>query len=170
MNSIDLTLLELLQVAETPVYSAHGWLGRRLGHDVALDEFLSLVAALMRDDVVRLWVIDAATHERTRLSALPSGLPQSYRELPVSDDAFDPFGLSLTLNPTADLAATPVWQVDLDFEGGSYILEACPRLVEDASRAMQRTFPDVVLVEIARVVQEERVRVTGTIEHRPSGD
>ncbi|MEA2359864.1 MAG: hypothetical protein QOI62_3124 [Solirubrobacteraceae bacterium] len=119
MNSIDLWLLKLLQVAEAPVYSAYRWLGRQLGRELSMAEFLRLLAPLLEGDVVRLWAVDVATEERSRWSEIPPDLEQRYAEVPDLDDSFDPFGLSLTLGLAADLEASPDWAVDFDSRSGA---------------------------------------------------
>jgi hypothetical protein len=115
MNSIDLMLLDLVQIAEAPVYSAHRWLSRQLGRELSMAEFLRLLAPLVDEDVIRLWAVDSTTHERRRWIEVPSDLDERYARIPDLDDSFDPFGLSLTLGPAADLDADPDWEVDFDF-------------------------------------------------------
>ena len=168
MNSIDLWLLELLQVAEAPVYSAYRWLGRQIGREWSMAEFLRLLAPLLDDDVVRLWVVDIATEERSRWSEIPSDLEQRYAEITDLDDGFDPFGLSLTLGPAADLEASPDWEVDFDFKEYRFAVTAKPHAVDSAQQQVRRLFPDLDFAEEDREVAGDRVRVTGSMMERPT--
>jgi hypothetical protein len=168
MNSIDLWLLELLQMAESPVYSAYRWLGRQLGRELSMAEFFRLLAPLLEGDVVRLWAVDMATEERSRWCEIPSDLEERYAEIPDLDDRFDPFGLSLTLGPAADLEASPDWEVDLDFEERRFALTAKPHAVDCAQRQVRRLFPDLDFAEEAREVAGDRVRITGSVMERPA--
>jgi hypothetical protein len=43
MNSVELLLVDLVQVAETPLYSAYRWLAKRLGRELPLSEFLRMI-------------------------------------------------------------------------------------------------------------------------------
>jgi hypothetical protein len=150
VNSIDLWLLELLQIAEAPVYSAYRWLGRQLGRELSMAEFLRLLAPLLEGDVVRLWAVDVATEERSRWSEIPPDLEQRYAEVRDLDDSFDPFGLSLTLGLAADLEASPDWEVDFDFEERRFAVTAKPHAVDSAQQQVRRLFPDVDFAEEER--------------------
>ncbi len=63
MNSLGLLLLDLLRLAETPLYSSHAWLGDRVGRHISLAEFLALVQELLDRNYVRLWSTDAESGE-----------------------------------------------------------------------------------------------------------
>lgn len=166
MNSIDLRLLELLQIAEAPVYSAYRWLSRQLGRELSMAEFLRLLATLLEDDVVRLWAVDIATEERSRWSKVPPDLEKRYAEIPDLDDSFDPFGLSLTLGPAADLDASPDWEVNFDFEERRFAVTAKPDAVESAQQQVKRFFPDLDFAEEDREVASDRIRITGSVTER----
>ncbi|MET0600772.1 MAG: hypothetical protein ABW167_02175 [Baekduia sp.] len=168
MNSIDLALLELVQIAEAPIYPAYRWLSRQLGRELSMAEFFQLLAPLLEDDVVRLWAVDLTTGERSRLSTIPSDLDERYAELTDLDDSFDPFGLSLTLGPSADLESSPDWEVDFDFEERHFAVTAQARSTEGALQQVRRLFPDLDFVEENRGVAGDRIRITGSITERPA--
>jgi hypothetical protein len=167
MNSIDLWLLELLQMAEAPVYSAYRWLGRQLGHELSMAEFLRLLAPLLADDVVRLWTVDITTEERSRWSEIPLGLEERYAEIPDLDDSFDPFGLSLTLGPAADLEVSPDWEADFDFDERRFAVTAKPHAVDSAQQQVRRLFPDLDFAEEERGPAGDHIRITGSMTERP---
>lgn len=167
MNSIELQLLELVQVAECPVYSAYRWLSRHVGHDLAMAEFFRLLDSMVDRDVVRLWVVDAATHERSRWHEVPPDIEQRYAEIADLDDSFDPLGLSLTLGCAADVQAIPEWGVDFDFDQGRFVLTATLDSVEDAWHQLGRLFPDLDITEVDRASVAEGVRIEGLISGHP---
>lgn len=115
MNSVEL-LLDLVRIAEVPLYSSYCWLGGQFGCQLSLGEFLRLVEDLLARDVLRLWEIDPQSHDRTELFAVPEGLKERYRSVGELDGRFDPFGLSLTLGASAQVDVEPSWEIDLDFE------------------------------------------------------
>lgn len=97
MNSIELLLVDLVRVAEAPLYSAYRWLGKQCGRQLRLGEFLVLVDRLVSMDVLRLWEIDHRSGDRSELYAVPDSLEARYSAIEDLDDRFDPFGLSVTL-------------------------------------------------------------------------
>jgi hypothetical protein len=150
VNSIEVLLVDLVQMAESPLYSAYRWLGRQLGRDISIGEFLRLVDALVQRDVLRLWSIDPQSQTRTRLHSVPRGLEQQYIELETPDATFDPFALSLTLGSAADPAAAPDWEVDFDFMKGTFRVRATHATEASAMLKLAELFPDVLLVEEGR--------------------
>jgi len=166
VNSIELQLLDLLQKAETPLYSAQRWVVRQLGRELAMPEFLRLLAPLLEDDVVRLWAVDASTGERSRRSAVPPDLAERYAaEASHLDDSFDPFGLSLTLGPAAEAQANAEWGLEID--GRCFRVTAQLHAVEDVRRQVERLFPDLNFVEESRNVDGDRVEINGSITEAP---
>lgn len=164
MNSVELLLVDLVQVAETPLYSAYRWLAKRLGRELPLGEFLRLIEELLASDVLRLWEIDHRSHDRTELFGVPDGLEERYRAIEGLDDRFDPFGFSLTLGPAADVDAEPIWEVDFDFERRRFELFVGVGSDNDALKQLSRYYPDIVLVPEQRNQVGERVRVVGRLE------
>lgn len=164
MNSVELLLVDLVQIAEAPLYSTYRWLGRQLGRDLPLGEFLRLVDELVARDVLRLWEVDHRSHDRTELFSVPEGLDERYRSADGLDGSFDPFGLSLTLGAAADIEAEPAWEVDFDFERGRFELVADEGTDDDAVIQASRYFPDVALVAERRESVGGRVRVLGRID------
>lgn len=168
MNAIEASLVDLVQVAESPLYSAYRWLGREIGRDLSMSEFLRLVDGLIDDHVVRLWAVDPASEERTEVRTLPDDLERRYAQLANELDAgFDPFGLSLTLGPRADVDAEPDWSVDLDLDSARFQVDARPGHDEEALGQLEVLLPDVALVEEARVSANDRIRITGSAKAAP---
>lgn len=167
MNSINLRLLDLIQVAEAPVYSAYRWLSRQLGRQLSMAEFFRLLAGMVEDDVVRLWAVDVVTHERSRWNDIPDDLEERYAQIGELDDGFDPFGLSLTLGPAADLEVSPDWEVDFDFDGRRFVVLANPHAVASARQQIRRMFPEFDFVEDSPKVGADRVRITGSVTEQP---
>lgn len=170
MNGIEAQLLGLVQIAESPLYSAYRWLGRQLGRDLSMSAFLYLVDGLVQQDMLRLWSIDPTSQERSRLSEVPEGLEQRYLRVDGLDDSFDPFALSLTMGPAADPEAEPDWEVDFDFDRETFRLRAKPGAEEVAIRKLAGLFPDVELVEGRRRSRADRVEVSGSLKvSQPGG-
>jgi hypothetical protein len=166
MNSIELMLLDLVQIAEAPVYPAHRWLSGQLGRESSMAEFLRLLEPLVEEDVVRLWAVDSTTHERVRWRELPSALAQRYAQVPDLDDSFDPFGLSLTLGPAADLDASPDWEAVFDFDERRFRVTAKPGAIAGALAQIERLFPDLEFVEDDTGPGGDRVLVVGSVRER----
>jgi hypothetical protein len=166
VNSIDLCLLELIQIAEAPVYPAYRWLSRQLGRELPMAEFLRILAPLLADDVVRLWAVDLTIEKRSRWREIPSDLGEQYADLADLDDSFDPFGLSLTLGPAADLDSSPDWEVDFDFAEQHFAVSAGPPSMEGALQRIRGLFPDIDFVEENRGVAGDRIRITGSMTER----
>jgi len=71
MNSLHLLLLELLRMAETPVYSAFRWLGQQLGRPIALQEFVQLVDDLLEKNAIQLRAVDVDTRLDSSVGTFP---------------------------------------------------------------------------------------------------
>lgn len=164
MNSVELLVVDVVQIAEAPLYSTYRWLGRQLGRDLPLGEFLRLVDELIARDVLRLWEVDHRSHDRTELFGVPEGLQERYEAAEGLDGSFDPFGLSLTLGAAADTDAEPSWEVDFDFERGRFQLLADEGTDDDAVMQASRYFPDVTLVAEQREPAGGRIRIVGRID------
>jgi len=163
MNSLHRHLLDLLRMAETPVYSAYRWLGRQSGHQLALSAFLQLVQDLLDKDAIQLWTIEADTGEATQLHSLPANLATRDASLDHDDERYDPLCLSLTLGPAAEPDVEPDWEFDLDFQGGTFGLHAAPTEVNHALRQLGRYFPDVTLMPEDTTRNGKRTRIIGQI-------
>ncbi len=169
MNAIEAALLDLVQVAESPLYSTYRWLGREIGRDLSMTEFCRLVDRLIDEQVVRLWAVDPASEERTEVR-IPDDLERRYEQLGDALDAsFDPFGLSLTLGPRADVDAEPDWSVDLDLDSSRFQVDARPGQDEEALGQLGLLLPDVALVEEERVFVNDRIRISGSATVAPGG-
>lgn len=164
MNSLELMLVDLVAVAESPLYSAYRWLGRRVGRQLSLHEFLGLLDELAQRDVLRLWEVDYRSHDRTELFRVPESLEERYRAAEGLDDRFDPFGLSLTLGAAADREAVPEWEIDFDFNEGRFDLMASAGADNEALKEAARYLPDVQLVPTEREPLDGRVHVVGRID------
>lgn len=164
MNGIQAALLDLVRIAESPLYSAYRWLGRELGRELAMTEFLRLVEELVDQEALCLWSVDIESEERTRLMHAPDRLANDYASLGHTDDSFDPFGLSLTLGPAAEPDADPDWEVDLDFESGKFQLDVRAGRGDDALAQVRRLFPDVELLETDHSGTDDHVRISGSVQ------
>ena len=164
MNGIERMLAELVQMAESPLYSAYRWLGKQLGRRVSLGQFLMLVQGLLDRGVVRLWSIEPETHERDELHVIPEGLKQRYAMYGHSDPAFDPFGLSLTAGSQASLEERPEWDVELDFDNRRFSLTARAGREASALEKLAALFPDVELAEVEPSrIDDDRVQLSGLL-------
>jgi hypothetical protein len=163
MTGIDAALLELVQQAETPLYSAYAWLGREFGRPLPMGRFLKLVNELVAEDKLRLWSVDPDAFERERLASTPRGLAEHYAQLGGLDPAFDPFGLSLTLGGAVDPDEEPDWRLDIDFEAEQFGLEVAPGKEAEALAQVGQFFPDVRLVERGRSQRDHRTRIRGML-------
>jgi hypothetical protein len=143
MDPIVRELVELLSNAETPVYSAYRWLGRRLGRELALAGFLELLSSSVDDDVVQLWEVDPLTHERTRIHVVSPSLEERYRATRHSDAAFDPFGMSLTLGSGAAVDPADPWELDLEIQAQRFTLRGSDAAVKRAQARLRGLFPDL---------------------------
>lgn len=163
MNGIEACLLDLVQVAESPLYSAYRWLGREVGRQLPMEAFLELVDDLVDDQALCLWSVDPDSERRTELRSVPRGLERRYAELEGElDGSFDPFALSLTLGPRAQVDAEPDWWVDFDFDAARFQIEAKAGHDGEALRQLGRLFPDVTLVEEERLPMDGRIRIAGS--------
>jgi len=147
MNSIELDLLDLLDLAESPCYSAFCWLRRRLGGHLSLRAFLTLTNDLVQRDVIRMWSIDPGSGDRTELFAVPDSLADEYLAFQTLDDRYDPFGLSVTVGPAAPVLAQdePEWTFSLDAAQETFVLRAQPEMRAEACATIARLLPDLVL-------------------------
>lgn len=163
---LQAVLVELVQMAETPLYSAYCYAGRRVGHQCSLRRFLLLIDELLRKDVVRLWEVDLYSGDKSELFCVPQGLLERYRSMQELDEAFDPFGFTLTLGAGAEASHVPEWEVDLDMEHGRFVISSAPDKEEAALSEVGMYFPDVALVPERRDVVDQRVRLTGRIRRK----
>jgi hypothetical protein len=171
MTTVELLLLDLVGIAESPLYSSYRWLDRRLAHKLSLNSFLSFVERLIASDVVRLWSVDARTGDRTELYSIPESLLDRYSELTGLDETFDPFGLSLTLGAAApdDVAAEPQWSFDLDAPG-TFELRAPEDVAEAVLRDVEAVLTDLCIrrSDVRRIGGGQLV-ISGTVEQRSKG-
>jgi hypothetical protein len=165
-NALETRLVDLVQVAESPLYSAYRWLSRDLGRALALEAFLRLVDGLVARDVLLLWEVDPVSGVRRQLATTPPDLPGRHEALDDLDEQFDPFGLSLTIGPAAEMNADPEWEFDLDFEHGSFLVRAQPGSGQMALDALGALFPDVALQPGAEETVDDHVRISGSINLR----
>jgi hypothetical protein len=146
MTGIEAALLELVQVAEAPLYSAYAWLGREFAQDK-----------------LRLWSVDPEACARERLSSIPADLADRYEHVEGPDAAFDPFGLSLTLGSAATPDEEPDWTLNLDFEAEQFGLDVVSGKEGEALAQAARFFPDVEFVERQRSQRDHRTKIVGSL-------
>lgn len=165
MSGLEWLIVDLVQIAEAPLYSTYRWLGRQLGRDVLLSEFLLVVAAAVERDVLRLWSVDSDTGDRTELYDVPSDLEQRYVAEPSLDSCYDPFGMSLTLGAAADVDAEPEWEFTVDFDHRLFEITAMVGREEEALHQLSRCYPDLRPAVTAREDRGGLRRVVGTLGH-----
>lgn len=142
MNGVELRLLDLLREGEAPLYPAYRWLGRQLGKEVSMTEYLRLVDGLLDQDSIHLWSVDPATQRRESLQRTPANLADEYRAHEPLNGTFDPFGFSMTLAESTNFGE-PEWEIDVDFEAGTFTLRAEDGVEERALQQLSLLFPDV---------------------------
>lgn len=168
MTGLERLIIELVQMAEAPLYSTYRWLGQELGRELRLSEFLRIVGGALREDLLRLWSIDPRSGERTEYFAVPPDLEARYSAEPELDGSYDPFGLSLTLGAAADSDADPKWMFHLHFEDHVFEVIAIPGHEMEALDAIGRCFPDLQAFETAREDTDGLRRIVGTLTDAPS--
>lgn len=165
MNSIELMVIDLVQIAEAPLYSTYRWLCREMGRDVPMREFLRLIDRLIERDILRLWETDHRSHDRTEHFRVPQSLEVRYGSVDL-DDEYDPFGFTLTLDPAADVEAEPAWELEFDLEAGRFELLANAGEEDEAIEQASRFFPDVTLLTEEKAKAGGRVRMLGRVGNR----
>lgn len=144
MNSLEHALLDLVGIAETPLYSAFGWLRRRLRGQLSLRAFLDLINQLVERDALRLWLVDESG-DRTEYFEVPSSLAERYSRLDLADESCDPLGLSLSLGAASDTGAEPDWEFDLPPDENTFVLRCPPTARENAFAVLAHLMPDLLL-------------------------
>ncbi len=165
MSGLERLIIDLVQVAEAPLYSTYRWLGHRLGRDVTLDEFLRVVAHAIERDVLRLWSVDAKTGDRTELYEIPPDLESRYIAVMSLDTRYDPFAMSLTLGAAADVDAEPEWEFTINFDDQTFEIAAAAGREEWALDQLARCYPDFRPIVTAVADRGERRHLTGILRH-----
>lgn len=167
MNSIELLLIELVQMAESPLYSAYRWLGRQLGRELSMREFVRIVDDLSGTGALQIWSIDSQLGTRTILDTVPSDLEVRYSEVGHSDPTYDPFALSLTVGPAVPSADVPDWVVEFDFRRETFSVNAAVGTERTALSKLADVFPDIELIEDRRaVLNSGRLELSGRVRPR----
>jgi hypothetical protein len=166
MTPFEDMLIDLVQVAESPLYSTYRWLGRELGRDVQISGFLHLVDHLVHNQSLCLWLVDLDSQERKRLRRVPPELERRYAAEADLDPAFDPFGLSLTVGPTANVDEEPEWEADFDFGDGRFRLLASDRREAESIEQLEVLFPDLEFLEEERTNVGGRAQIVGAITEK----
>jgi len=155
VNDIDLTTLDLVCNGEAPLYSTFRWVCRQLDHEFSVDDFLCRVDELLKQDILRLWIVERPGC-RTRLLVVPQDLATNYEERHLTSDEYDPFALSLTLGANTVRDDAPAWEVDIDFKQGVFRL-----LVREGDS-------DAALGQVAQIYPDRRFMVTSRSEEDSS--
>lgn len=163
MSGLEQLIVDLVQIAEAPLYSTYRWLGRQLGRDLSLSEFLRVTEQAVARDVLRLWSVDADTGDRTELFDVPPDLADRYSAAQPIDDTYDPFGLSLTLGVSVDVDAEPDWAFTLDFGQGTFEISAVSGREDEALSQLVRCYPDLRPTVTAREERGGRRWLSGTL-------
>lgn len=165
MSALERLIVDLVQVAEAPLYSTYRWLGGQLGRDLSLSEFLRVVAAAIEGDVLRLWSVDAKTGDRTELYDVPEDLERRYAAEPALDSRYDPFGISLTLGAAADVDAEPEWEFTVNFDDRVFEITAVPGREAEALSELSRCYPDLRPIVTASEDRGQLRRLAGSLRH-----
>lgn len=165
MSGLERLIVDLVQIAEAPVYSTYRWLGRELGRDVLLSEFLRVIAQAIERDVLRLWSVDRETGDRTELFEVLPDLERRYTVEPGLDDRYDPFGLSLTLGAAADVDAEPEWEFTLNFDDLVFEITALRGHEDEALDQLARCYPDLCASVTSREERGALRRLVGAFCH-----
>ena len=163
MTGLERLIVDLVQIAEAPLYSTYRWLGRQLGRDMPLGEFLRIIAQAVERDVLRLWTVDTETGDRTELFEMPPGLEYRYFDEPALDDRYDPFGLSLTLGTATDVDAQPEWEFTLNFDDLVFEIVAVAGHEAEALDELRRCYPNLRAAVNARENRGALRRLVGTL-------
>lgn len=166
MNSIERSLLELIRIAETPLYSAYRWLHTDVGRELSLMSFRRMIGKLMADDVLQLWHTDAVTGVRNRLISVPANLEALYASSSDLDDAFDPFGLSLTVGGATGDNLTSSWTIDFDEAASRFYFRAPLAQECNTFSEAQELFPELSFVVKERITRDDYVEITGSVERK----
>lgn len=165
MSGLERLIVALVQIAEAPLYSTYRWVGRQLGRDLPLSEFLRIVAAAIERDVLRLWHVDAKTGDRTELYEVPADLERHYATDASLDSRYDPFGISLTLGGAAEVDADPDWEFTINFDDRVFEITATPGLEEEALDQLCRCYPDLRPTVTASEDRGELRHLVGRLRH-----
>jgi hypothetical protein len=160
INALAEIILDLVQMAESPLYSTYKWVGQQLGRDVAMSEFFRAVDDAIREDLLRLFSVDSGV--RTELFSLPPDLESRYKSEPDLDDAYDPFSLTLTPGIKAP-EHEPDWEMDIDFEGDTFALLVRESDPEAILAQVARLYPGLRFLPSIREELTNGMRVSGTI-------
>lgn len=163
MNGLERLILDLVEIAEAPLYSTYRWLGRQLGRDLVLREFLEVVERAVEKDVLRLWSIDSSTGDRTEYFCVPSGLDDRYRSVTDLDERYDPFGLSLTPGASVEEDTRPDWEFSLDFERLTFTISAAPGHERNALEEIELCYPDFQARVTGREETDRGCRLVGML-------
>ena len=167
MTGLERLIVDLVQIAEAPVYSTYRWLGRQLGRDLPLSEFLRVVGQAIEGDLLRLWSIDARSGDRTELLSVPPDLESRYESEAGLDDRYDPFGLSLTLGASANVDAEPEWEFRIDFDDQVFEITAQAGHEAEALEELTRCYPDLHPSVTAREQHGQLRRLVGILRMAP---
>lgn len=155
-------MIDLVGMAEAPLYSTYRWVGKHLGRDVPLAEFLDGVDEALRRRSLRLWITDPRG-SRIELTGVPSGLEMRYRDERALDETFDPFGFSLTLGPNADTTRDTEWSWDVDLRGGTFVIRLRPGDEQAVLERLRGLYPSLRLTITSREDEAGMQRIAGTI-------
>ena len=154
--------MDLLQDAETPLFSAfHHARGHAVG-GLTLDEFLVDLQQLLESRLVLLWRHAEGVTEQ--LTSFPEGLAATYSGEGHSDFRYDPFGYSLSVGPAAEPPThPPEWTFHADFSSGEFVWEGPPELEEESFKQILESHPTYRLEHRKRQNVAGRVRLTGRV-------
>jgi hypothetical protein len=167
VNAPDVSLIEMLQMAETPLYSMYRVLDDDFDGNLPLPAFLEHIDALIQQGVVRLWGMSDAC-ERVECAGVPPDLEERYGTV-LLDRTYDPFSFTLTLGPAAPDAPEPDWEVDTDFAQGRYVIVVHRGTMAEAYQQVSRLLPSVAFLEEQRRTDGGVVRAEGALSAAATG-
>ena len=171
MTPVAAALLDLLSLAETPLYSAYSALNRDFGSRMTLRAFLDFIRREISREEVRLWQVNLDSGARTEFFDVPTELEDRYEELGAElDDAYDPFGYSLAVGRKAPMRPDAGWEADLDFRTGTYAIVLIDDSEPDhAVSELESLFPGSTFRVVGETRSGDRRVISGVIESM-SGD
>lgn len=159
MTPFELSVLELLRMAPTPLYSMYWSVTDKFSGRVSIASFFRLVDELLSAGSVELWQSLESGGGR-RLESVPPDLEIYYSKV-ERDRSYDPFDFVLQLGANAPTAEESDWELQVDPDNGAFRLEGPSDLVPaDLADALQ---PVGTVLELDRSDDGATIRIEGFV-------